>query len=107
MEMEVAGLPHYGCELKNPNFAEVAQAIGLMGLRVEDPVDARPALERALASSGPALVDVVTEPNVLAMPPKATIQQSKGVAMAMTRMAFAGEATDVLDTVMANWRELK
>jgi pyruvate dehydrogenase (quinone) len=106
MEMAVAGLPHYGCELKNPNFAEVAQAIGLMGLRVEDPVEVRPALERALASKGPALVDVVTDPNVLAMPPKATIQQSKGFAMAMTRMAFAGEAADVLDTVMANWREL-
>ncbi len=106
MEMEVAGLPHYGCELKNPNFATVAQAIGLMGLRVEDPAEVRPALEKALASSGPALVDVVTDPNVLAMPPKATVQQAKGFALAMTKMAFTGEADDVLDTVMANWREL-
>ncbi|HEV3257316.1 MAG TPA: thiamine pyrophosphate-dependent enzyme, partial [Gemmataceae bacterium] len=107
MEMEVAGLPHYGCELKNPNFATLAQAIGLMGLRVEDPAEVRPALEKALASSGPALVDVVTDPNVLAMPPKATVQQAKGFAMAMTKMAFTGELTDVMDTVMANWRELK
>ena len=106
MEMEVAGLPHYGCELKNPNFAEVAKAIGLLGLRVEDPAEVRPALEQALASSGPALVDVVTDPNVLAMPPKATVQQAKGFALAMTKMAFTGEAEDVLDTVMANWREL-
>jgi pyruvate dehydrogenase (quinone) len=105
MEMEVAGLPHYGCELKNPNFAAVAQAIGLMGLRVEDPAEVRPALQKALASSGPALVDVVTDPNVLAMPPKATVQQAKGFALAMTKMAFTGEAADVLDTVMANWRE--
>jgi pyruvate dehydrogenase (quinone) len=51
-------------------------------------------------------VDVVTDPNVLAMPPKATVQQAKGFALAMTKMAFAGEAEDVLDTVMANWREL-
>jgi pyruvate dehydrogenase (quinone) len=106
MEMEVAGLPHYGCELKNPNFATLAQAIGLMGLRVEDPAEVRPALEKALASSGPALVDVVTDPNVLAMPPKATVQQAKGFALAMTKMAFTGEAEDVLDTVMANWREM-
>jgi pyruvate dehydrogenase (quinone) len=106
MEMEVAGLPHYGCELKNPNFATLAQAIGLMGLRVEDPAEVRPALEKALASRGPALVDVVTDPNVLAMPPKATVQQAKGFALAMTKMAFTGEAEDVLDTVMANWREL-
>jgi len=106
MEMEVAGLPHFGCELKNPNFATLAQAIGLRGLRVEDPADVRPALEQALASSGPALVDVVTDPNVLAMPPKATVQQAKGFALAMTKMAFTGELQDVTDTVMANWRSL-
>jgi pyruvate dehydrogenase (quinone) len=106
MEMEVAGLPHYGCELKNPDFAKLAQAIGLMGLRVEDPAEVRPALEKALASGGPALVDVVTDPNVLAMPPKATVQQAKGFALAMTKMAFTGELKDVSDTVMANWRDL-
>jgi pyruvate dehydrogenase (quinone) len=105
MEMEVVGLPHYGVELKNPNFAKMAEAIGLMGLRIEDPAEVRPALKQALASSGPALVDVVTDPNVLAMPPKATVQQAKGFALAMTKMAFTGEAADVLDTVMANWRE--
>jgi pyruvate dehydrogenase (quinone) len=106
MEMEVAGLPHYGCELKNPNFAKVAEAIGLMGVRVEDPADVRPALEKALAFDGPALVDVVTDPNVLAMPPKATVQQAKGFALAMTKMAFTGELSDVMDTVMANWRDI-
>jgi pyruvate dehydrogenase (quinone) len=52
------------------------------------------------------LVDVVTDPHVLAMPPKATIQQAKGFALAMTRMAFTGELEDVTDTVMANWRYL-
>jgi pyruvate dehydrogenase (quinone) len=106
MEMEVVGLPHFGCELKNPNFAAVAQAIGLMGLRVEDPAEVRPTLEKALASKGPALVDVVTDPNVLALPPKATVQQAKGFAMAMMKMTFAGEIEDVMDTVMANWRDL-
>jgi hypothetical protein len=53
----VAGLPHYGRELKNPNFATVTQTIGLMGLRVENPADVRPALENAQAFNGPALVD--------------------------------------------------
>jgi len=69
---------------------------------VEDPAEVRPALERALAESGPVLIDVVTDPNVLSMPPKATIQQATGFALAMTKMAFTGEADDVLDTVMAN-----
>jgi pyruvate dehydrogenase (quinone) len=52
------------------------------------------------------LVDVVTDPNFLSMPPKATIEQAKGFALAMTKMAFTGELADVKDTVMANWRYL-
>jgi len=104
LEMEVAGLPHHGCDLKNPNFAALAEAVGLEGIRVEDPAQVRPALQRLLAAKGPALLDVVTDPNVLAMPPKATIAQAKGFALAMTRMAFADELDDVTDTVMSNWR---
>ena len=84
----------------------LAQAVGLTGLRVEDPLEVRPAVQQALESSGPVLVDVLTEPNVLSMPPKATIQQAKGFALAMTKMAFTGELDDVLDTVAANWRSL-
>ena len=106
LEMEVAGMSPFGCNLKNPNFAALAQAVGLLGVRVEDPAEVRPALKQALAHNGPALVDVVTDPNALAMPPRATIQQAAGFALAMTKMAFAGEIGDVLDTVAANWREL-
>jgi pyruvate dehydrogenase (quinone) len=106
LEQEAAGLPHFGVERKNPNFAAVAQAIGLGGVRVEDPADVRRALQQALESRGPVLVEVVTDPNVLSMPPKATIQQAKGFALAMTKMAFTGELDDVLDTVAANWRSL-
>jgi pyruvate dehydrogenase (quinone) len=106
LEMEVAGMSPFGCNLKNPNFAALAQAVGLFGVRVEDPAEVRPALEQALAHNGPALVDVVTDPNVLAMPPRATIEQAAGFALAMTKIAFAGQIDDVLDTVAANWRKL-
>jgi len=106
LEMEVAGMSPFGCNLKNPNFAALAQAAGLFGIRVEDPAQVRPGLEQALAYPGPALVDIVTDPNALAMPPRATIQQAAGFALAMTKIAFAGKTDDVLDTVAANWREL-
>jgi pyruvate dehydrogenase (quinone) len=59
-----------------------------------------------LAHDGPALVDIVTDANALAMPPQATIQQAAGFALAMTKIAFSGQVDDVLDTVAANWREL-
>jgi pyruvate dehydrogenase (quinone) len=84
----------------------VARAVGLFGVRVEDPAKLPSALEEALAHPGPALVDVVTDKNVLAMPPKATIQQVEGFALAMTKMAFGGQIDDVMDTVAANWREI-
>jgi pyruvate dehydrogenase (quinone) len=106
LEQEAAGLPHYGCDLKNPNFAALAEAVGLRGLRVEDPTRVRPALAEAMASPGPVLLDMVTDPNVLSMPPKATIEQAKGFALAMTKMSFTGELDDVWDTVAANWRSL-
>lgn len=66
-----------------------------------------PHSKRALAYDGPALVDVVTDANVLAMPPRATIHQAAGFALAMTEIAFAGHSDDVLDTVAANWREFR
>ena len=97
LEMEAAALPHYGCNLVNPNFAAMAQAIGFTGIHVEDPKDVRPALEKAMSASGPTLVDVVTDPDVLSMPPKATIKQAEGFALAMTKMTFAGEVDDILD----------
>jgi pyruvate dehydrogenase (quinone) len=106
LEMEVAGMTPFGCNLKNPNFAAVAQAVGMLGIRVEDPAEVRSALQQAFSHSGPALVDIVTDPNVLAMPPKATIQQAAGFALSMTRLAFAGQIDDVADTVAANWREI-
>jgi len=106
LEMEVAGMSPFGCNLKNPNFAALAQAAGLFGVRVEEPAQVRPALKQALAYPGPALVDIVTDPNALAMPPRATIQQAAGFALAMTKLAFGGKTDDVLDTVAANWREL-
>ena len=61
LEMEVAGLPDYQTDLKNPNFAKLAEAIGIMGVRIENPADVSTGLKKALQHSGPALIDVVTD----------------------------------------------
>ena len=53
LEMEAAGLPHYGCDLVNPNFAALAQAIGLTGIRVEDPREVRPAWKKQWRPADP------------------------------------------------------
>jgi pyruvate dehydrogenase (quinone) len=105
-EMMVAGYPFFGTEVQNPNFAAVAAAMGLYGERVETAEDLPGALERAMAHPGPALVDVTTDPNALAMPPKKTFAEVKGFALAMTRMVFEGEGDKAVELVNENVRTI-
>ena len=49
-----------GTTLRHSDYAGLARALGAHGERVEDAADLRPALARALAADGPALIDVVT-----------------------------------------------
>lgn len=82
LEMEQVGLPEYGTELQNPDFAAVARAIGLHGVRVSDPADVDDAVRDALAHPGPVLLDVLTNPDEVAIPPKPTLAQGWGFAIA-------------------------
>jgi pyruvate dehydrogenase (quinone) len=85
LEMEQVGLPEFGTVLHNPDFAKVAEAIGMKGIRVESPDEVDDAIRRALAHDGPALVDCVTNPDEIAIPPKPTLEQGWGFAIAKTR----------------------
>ena len=78
-EMMVVGYEPWGTDVKNPDFGAVATAAGIHGERVEKHDDIRPAIERALAHPGPALIDFVTDPRALAMPPKMTRRAGEGL----------------------------
>jgi len=82
LEMEQVGLPEFGTVLHNPDFAKVAEAIGLHGIRVSDPNDVDGAVAEALAHPGPVLLDVLTNPDEIALPPKPTLEQGWGFAIA-------------------------
>ncbi|MEO7211249.1 MAG: thiamine pyrophosphate-dependent enzyme [Mucilaginibacter sp.] len=107
LEMEVAGLPDWQTEMHNPDFAMVAKAMGIKGITVKDPEDAKQALREALMYDGPALVNIFTDPNALAMPPKIELGQVKGMALSMTKLMLNGRMDEVLDTVKANYKHLK
>lgn len=79
------GNPEYGCELHNPDFAKFAEACGGLGFRVERPEEIRPALERALASRQPAVVDVIVDPFEPPMPPKVSPEQALRFASALAK----------------------
>jgi pyruvate dehydrogenase (quinone) len=85
LEMEQVGLPEFGTVLHNPDFARVAEAIGMKGFRVEKPGDVESAMRAAFAHDGPALVDCLTNPDEIAIPPKPTLEQGWGFAIAKTR----------------------
>ena len=74
----VDGMPDYQTDLKNPNFAKLAEAIGMMGVSIENPADVSSGLKKALAHSGPALIDVVTDPNALSLPSHISADQVVG-----------------------------
>lgn len=92
LEMHAVGLPDYATDLVNPNFAEMANAIGVTGIRVEDPAEVRPAIQRALSENGPVLLDVVTNSQVLAKPPKISLLQAGRFGLALLKESLSKRA---------------
>ncbi|HEY3686574.1 MAG TPA: pyruvate dehydrogenase [Streptosporangiaceae bacterium] len=106
LEMMVAGLPPYGTANRNPDFAAVANAAGVKGIRVEDPAGVRDAIRAALDHDGPALVDVVTDPDALSIPPHITGQQVGGFAVSTSKLVLDGGVGKMIRMARANLRNL-
>jgi pyruvate dehydrogenase (quinone) len=106
LEQEVLGYPSFQTDLKNPDFAKMAEAIGILGVRIEDPAEVGSGLERALTHPGAALIDVVTDPNALSLPPHVDYKQVKGMALATGKLLLSGRIEEVVDTLEANVRQV-
>jgi pyruvate dehydrogenase (quinone) len=102
LEMKAAGLIDYGTELVNPDFAKLARSADILGIRVETPEDLRPALERAFAYEGPALVEVIVSRQELSMPPTITAEQALGFSLYMLRAVMNGRGDEVIDLAKTN-----
>lgn len=107
LEMLVEGFPSHGTSLGDVDYAKVAAAIGLDSTRIVHPGDLRSGLGRALASSKPTLVDVVTDPNALSMPPHVTARQVRGFAAAAGKTVLAGGVGKMLDIARSNLRNIR
>src|SRR6202046_4210585 len=107
LEMETGGFPDFQTDLKNPNFAKVAEVMGIMGVRIEKPTDLNAGLKKALQHPGPALIDVVTDPNALSIPSHADRSQAVGFALAIGKMVLAGNLEEVEDTIAGNVRHVR
>ncbi|MEV0953819.1 ubiquinone-dependent pyruvate dehydrogenase [Promicromonospora sp. NPDC050249] len=102
VEMKAAGFVNFGTQLDNPSFADVANAMGIHGQRVEQPDDLEGALRTAFDHDGPALVDVVTAQQELSIPPAITAQQVKGFTLYAIRTILSGRGDELVDLADTN-----
>jgi pyruvate dehydrogenase (quinone) len=102
LEMKSSGLLNFGTDLINPDFARLADAADILGIRVEKPEELRPALIRALQHDGPALVDVMVNRQELSMPPSISAELALGFSLYMVKAVLSGRGDEVLDLVKTN-----
>lgn len=107
LEMEVSGLPDYETDMANPDFAAVATAMGIKSFTIDDPNNAEATLENALKLNEPVLINVMTDPNALAMPPKVEFAQMKGFAQSMVKLLAMKDFDEVWNTVTSNLKHYK
>lgn len=106
LEMEVGGLSDCQTDMLNPDFALVATAMGMTGFNVSDPEEVLTTLYNAFEMDGPVLVNIMTDPNALAMPPKVEFGQMFGFAQSMYKLLIEGRSKEVIDTINSNFKHI-
>jgi pyruvate dehydrogenase (quinone) len=105
LEQKSTGFLPFGTEFKNPNFAAMAEAVGVRGIRLEDPAEVDAGIAGAFSHNGPVLVDAVVNRTELAMPPSITMEMAKGFTLYMVKAVISGRADEVIDLAQTNlWR---
>ena len=105
VEQKSTGFLDFGVDLQNPNFAAMAEAVGIRGIRIEDAGQVEDGIAAALAHDGPVLVDAVVNRTELAMPPSITLEMAKGFTLYMVKAVIGGRTDEVVDLAKTNvWR---
>lgn len=105
LEQKSTGFLDFGTDFKNPNFAAIAEAAGIRGIRLEDAADVEPGIAAALSHNGPVLVDAVVNRQELAIPPKITVDMAAGFTLYTLKAVMGGRTDAVLDLARTNlWR---
>src|SRR5476651_981599 len=105
LEQKATGFLDTGTDLRNPNFAAMAEAVGIRGIRLERPDDVDAGVAAALAHDGPVLIDAVVSRTELAMPPSVTVEMAKGFTLYMLKAVIGGRLDEIVDLAKTNlWR---
>ena len=105
LEQKSSGFLNIGTDFKNPNFAAMAEAVGIRGIRLEHPDEVEAGIAAALAHDGPVLIDAVVNRTELAMPPAVTVEMAKGFSLYMLRAVMNGRTDEIIELAKSNlWR---
>ncbi len=102
LEMKAAGIVDFSTDLKNPDFATIAEGAGMLGLTAERPDQVRPMLTQAMAHAGPALVEVLVHRQELSMSPTITVEQMKGFSLFALKAVISGRGDELIDLAKIN-----
>jgi pyruvate dehydrogenase (quinone) len=102
LEMKAAGILTHGTSLIDTDFSKLADAAGILGLRAERPEQVKPMLNRAIEHNGPALVDVVVNPQELLIPPTINLEQIRGFTLYMIKAVLNGRGDEIVDLAKTN-----
>jgi len=102
LEMKAAGILEYGTELENPNFAALAEAAGVRGIRVSDPAELPAAIAEMLAHPGPVILDAVVKRAELSMPPTIEASQVKGFSLYALKAIMSGRGDELVELAKTN-----
>ena len=100
--MRAGGFLDFATHLKNPDFAKIAEASGLLGLRAETPDQVEPMIAQALKHDGPALVEVLVSHQELSMPPTITYEEAKSFGIFMLKAVLNGRGDEIIDLARVN-----
>jgi pyruvate dehydrogenase (quinone) len=105
LEQKSTGFLNFGTDFANPNFAAMAEAIGIRGIRLTSSAEVDSAISEALAHDGPVLIDAVVTRTELAMPPSITLEMAAGFSLYMVKAIMSGRGDEVIDLAKTNlWR---
>lgn len=102
LEMEVEGYVNWQTEMVNPPFDKIAELMNIRGFELKEPSKSESTLKAFFEHEGPALINIYTDPNALAMPPHIEISQMKGFFVSMMKKAGLGRFKEIGDTISSN-----
>lgn len=107
LEMRVQGYIDWQTDMVNPAFVKLAEAMNIAAWEAKESKDVQTALSNGFKHDGPAIINIFTDPNALAMPPSINFDQVKGFAQSMAKLMLNGKFAEIVDTSKSELKYLR